>query len=67
MCEGLPTQQDIPHSCDDERELKGTTPASNTIISIAARVIRGMDVRANLVERETKNKGKLRQGAWHAI
>ena len=60
MCDGLPMQQAIPHSCDDERELKGTTPDSMTSISIVARTIRAIDVRAVFAGRETKSKGKLR-------
>jgi hypothetical protein len=63
MCEGLPAQQAIPHSCDDARELKGTTPASTTSTNIVARIMLAIEVRCGLSGRVTRNKGKLRLGA----
>jgi hypothetical protein len=44
VCDGLPTQQAIEHSCFEARELTGTTPASQTTISIVARTVRAIDV-----------------------
>ena len=60
MCEGLPAQQAIPHSCDEaEKELGGTTPASSTRVSITASVILAIaHVRNVLTRREAENKRK---------
>jgi hypothetical protein len=58
MCDGLPAQQTIPHSCEDARELKGTTPDSMTSSSIVARMIRAIDLRAVHAGSETESKEK---------
>ena len=59
MCEGLPAQQAIPHSCDEDRELSGATPASSASKSTTASVILAITVvRAVLTRRETESKGK---------
>jgi hypothetical protein len=44
MCDGLPIQQAIAHSCLEARELKGTTPASQTTSNIVAKIVRAIDV-----------------------
>ena len=54
--DGLAAQHAIPHSCDEEREVRGATPASSTSINITARKIRAIGVRAGLSGRDTKSK-----------
>jgi hypothetical protein len=62
MCDGLPAQQAMPHSCDDAKEPCGTAPASTTTSSPAARTILASDARALMLAVRETGKGKSPSG-----